>query len=147
MDFGAFHDMLVDRLYVTWVSVHPLEGRQIDVGEEFDVQLVVRNRFDEGVGAPDFVDVKVEVTNTGYASLVHESPVVDVAPRIVPGQSVGRVLRFRAEAADLSGSDGGEMEPVALVRVLARADLEALGRIETTSKVLQAHIHGDESPA
>ena len=146
MDFLRLREHLNEHLHVTWITINPLSGRRIDVGEEFDMQVVVTNRLDKDSGAPDFVDVVLRIEDTGYASLVGDSAQIPIADRLGPGMSVQKVLRFKANAA-ADGEDPTQMEPVASVSVQARADLEALSALETRSRFLRAQIHGKESPA
>lgn len=138
MNLEELSTALRDHLYVTWVTVHPREGTRVEVGEEFDMQIVVRNRFPEGRG-PDFVSVALELQDTPFATLVDEARTVAMADRLPAGATVQRVFRFRATAAH--PDDPTTMEPVARVRVRARADLESLSRVETDARLLHAQIH------
>ena len=144
MDFQDFFRAAQEHLDVSWLAVTPLEGRRIDVGEEFDVKLSIRNTFDGGSGIPIFKNVELAIEGTAYAQPTGES-VLRVAERLAPGETVYRVVRFRALAADpTEGSQ--EQEPIADVRLRARLDIEAMLDIEADSTLLRAQIHGGSNP-
>lgn len=138
MDIKGFFNGAREHLDVTWLVVTPAEGSRIDVGEEFDVQMSVRNTFIGGDDLPSFRDIELLITGTPYAEPT--APGVRVAERLGPGESAHPVVRFRALSADRR-TDDAPREPIAHVRVRARLDMEALLDIETEPKVLRAQIH------
>ena len=142
MNLDRLRTQLRDNLYVTWVTVEPREGRQVDVGEQFDMRIVVKNRFEDG--GPDFLDVTLAVRETPFARPVDQNGPLHLVERLEPGATAQRVVRFEATAAHPEGDSA--MEPVAAVRVHARADLRAWWDVETEVRLLHAQIHGDVEP-
>lgn len=142
MELKDFFDEARERLYVTWLTVTPTEGKHIDVGEEFDVQLSIRNTFSGTDGIPSFRDIELDIEGTVYAEPAAEASGLKVAERLGPGESIQRVVRFRALRADPKTEGEAHQEPIAGVKVRARLDLESMLDIETKPKVLRAQIYG-----
>jgi hypothetical protein len=133
-----------EHLVLTWLIVTPLEGRRIDVGEEFEVQLSVRNTLSEG-DVFAFVDIEVLIDTNRYVELVGASP--RLIGRLDPGQRASEVLRFRALAADERSEGTAEQEPIARMHARARIELAAAQQVETPTQLLRAQIYGSGSPA
>jgi hypothetical protein len=132
-----------DHLVVDWVVVTPLEGRRIDVGEEFDVQLSVRNSLrQDDVFA--FADIEVLIESGEYVELAGASR--RAIGRLGPGERAKEVLRFRALAADTPTEQSTKHEPIARIRARARLELASAPSIETSAKLITAQIHGSGSP-
>jgi hypothetical protein len=140
MDIQDFLDGVREHLCVTWLVITPREGGRIDVGEEFDVQLSVRNTFD-GDSLPGFKDVELLIRGTDYAEPTGDSQ-LRITGRLGPGESVNRVVRFRALDSDPSTEGGPQQEPIADVRVRARLDMEAVLDIESKPRLLRTQIYG-----
>lgn len=130
-----------DHLDVTWLVVTPREGTRIDVGEEFDVQMAIRNTFVGSGTVPGFKDIELLIEETAFARPVGEGT-VRVDARLGPGESAHPVVRFRALHADPAGKDGPR-ELIAGVRVRARLDIEPLLDVETDRKLVRIQVHGD----
>lgn len=145
MDLREYFERAKEHLEVDWVVITPREGLQIDVGEEFDVQLSVRNSL-----PPDdllsFKDIELVLEGSPFAEPVGERPVA-IPGRLEPGEVVTRTVRFRALEADDATEGGPEREPIGTVRAKARFDLEAVSDFQTGSKVLRAQIHTGGPPA
>ena len=132
-----------DHLVVDWVVVTPLEGRRIDVGEEFDVQLSIRNSLrQDAVFA--FADIEVLIESGEYAELAG-SPRRAIG-RLGPGERAKEVLRFRALAADARTEATTKAEPIARIHARARLELASAPTVETSAKMITAQIHGSGSP-
>lgn len=144
MSTRSLPDEAAERLLVDWVVVTPREGRRIDVGEEFDVHLSVRNGFE-----PDtflgFEDIELSIDGTEYAE-----PTGDrerrVEGRLGPRERTDIVVRFRALAADPVTEGSGKQELVGKVRARARLVLEEMPEIQSAPRLLTAQIHGLPTP-
>ena len=146
MDFESFLRRARNHLDVTWLLVTPTQGRRIDVGEEFDIRLVIRNTFERGIGLPSFTDVDLQVAGTEHAVPVGNT-VVRVTDRLEPGDGIQHVLRLRALKADPADAASADPEPVADVSVRGRLDIDALLEVETKPMHLRAQIYGEEESA
>jgi hypothetical protein len=129
-----------EHLVVDWVVVTPREGRRIDAGEEFDVQLSVRNTFESDTFL-GFRDIELLIEGTQYAEPAGD-PRVSVEGGLSPGERKHLVVRFRALAADPITEGTTQQEPVGKVRARAGLALEAMPAIETEPRLLTAQIHG-----
>lgn len=144
MDLRDFIDRAGEHLDVDWLVITPREGRRIDVGEEFDVQLSIRNTFPDDLHL-GFKDIELVIKSTAFAEVAGDRQ-LPITGRLGPGQSINQVVRFRALKSDLLTESGPEREPVAEVQARARLDLDALPDVETEPKVLRAQIHGVGPP-
>lgn len=144
MDTRNLPDKAGEHLVVDWLVVTPKEGRRIDVGEEFDVQLSVRNGFDAGTFL-SFQDIELTIEGTEYAEPTGARS-VPVEGRLGPGERSQLVVRFRALAADPATEGGVKQEPVGRVRARARLVLEEMPAIQSTPRLLTAQIHGGSAP-
>ena len=144
MEFRDLFDKAGEHLDVDWLVITPSEGRRIDVGEEFDVQLSIRNTFHRDL-LLGFKDIELVIKGTAFAELAGDRP-LRVAGRLGPGETINQVVRFRALESDPKTEGGPEREPIAEVRARARLDLDALPNVETAPKLLRAQIHGGGPP-
>jgi hypothetical protein len=133
-----------ERLIVDWVVVTPREGRRIDVGEEFDVQLSVRNGFSSATCLA-FQGIDLILEGSRYAEPVGE-PHLKVEETLDPGGVAHAMARFRALAADPLTEGTTEQERIGRVRARAQLVLQELPSIETTPRVLTAQIHDGSPP-
>jgi hypothetical protein len=141
------HDFLAGarkHLIVDWLLITPREGRRIDVGEEFDVEVSVRNAFDAD-SSVGFTDIELQITGTTYAAPTGEGR-LSVDGRLGPGERFSRVVRFRALASDPATEGGLEREPVGEVWARARLDLDAISLVETDPRLIRAQIYGGGPP-
>ena len=145
MDLENFLKRARGHLEVTWLLIIPTEGQRIDVGEEFDIRLAIRNTFEAGVGLPSFRDVDLTVKGTRYAAPI-EDAVIRVADRLAPGEGCQHVLRLRALEADPGEGGSAPPEPVADVTVRAGLEIDALLEVETRPTLLRAQIYGEAEP-
>lgn len=145
VDFRGLLESAREHLEVDWVVITPHEGLRIDVGEEFDVQLVVRNTFD-GQGSPGFKDIELAIQGTRYAQPV-DGARLQIERSLGPGESVKHAVRFRALEADLATEGHGPPERIAEVQATARLDLDPIPDVESAPKILRAQIHGGADPA
>jgi len=133
-----------EHLIVDWVVVTPREGRRIDVGEEFDVQLSVRNAF-----APEtflaYRDIQLMLAGSRYAEPVGE-PSLALEAGLGPGERAHVVARFKALGADPLTEGTAEQERIGQVHARARLVLQQLPDVETRPSVLTAQIHGGSAP-
>ena len=132
-----------EHLVLTWVIVTPLEGRRIDVGEEFEVQLSVRNTLSQD-DVFAFTDIEVLIDPSRHVELIGASP--RLIGRLDPGQRASEVLRFRALAADELSEGTTEQEPIASIHARARIELAAPQHVETPAQLMRAQIYGSGSP-
>ena len=132
-----------DHLVVDWTVVTPLEGKRIDVREEFEVQLSVRNTLGDG-DVFAFADIEVSIESSRYVELVDEPR--RLIGRLGPGQRASEVLRFRARSADPLTEGTTEQEPIARIHARARLELDGAPLVETPTKVIRAQIYGGGSP-
>lgn len=144
MDLREYFERAKEHLEVDWVVITPREGLQIDVGEEFDVQLSVRNSL-----KPDhqlsFKDIELVLNGSPFAE-PKDGGRVEISGRLEPGEVVTRTVRFQALKADDASEGGTEREPIGTVSAKARFDFEALSDFQTAPKVLKAQIHSGGPP-
>lgn len=141
MDTRDFLATVREHLDVTWLVVTPRNGQRIDVGEEFDVELLIRNKLnsDDVLG---FKDIELLIEGTSYARPVGDYQ-LPIAERLGPGESINHLVRFRALASDVSSEGSSDREPIADVRLRARLDWGAMSDIETKPRAVRAQIYGD----
>lgn len=144
MDTREFLDAVGDQLDVTWLVISPREGNRIDVGEEFDVELSIRNKADSE-GLLGFKDIELLIGSTSYAQPTGDSQ-FRVADRLGPGESINHVVRFRALHSDESTEGTFQQELIGDVRVRARFDVDRMSVIETKPRLLRAQIYGVGDP-
>lgn len=145
MDLREYFQKAKEHLEVDWVVITPRDGRQIDVGEEFDVQLSVRNSL-QANDLLSFKDIELVMDGSPFAKPAGDGR-LPIPGRLKPGEVVTRTVRFRALEAD-DGTEGGlEREPIGAVWARARFDLDAVSDFQTPPKMLKAQIHGGGPPA
>jgi len=132
-----------EHLALTWVMVTPLEGRRIDVGEEFEVQLSIRNTLSQD-DVLAFADIEVLIDTSRYVELIGASP--RPIGRLDPGQRASEVLRFRALSADELTEGTTEQEPIARIHARARIELARAQHVVTPSQLLRAQLYGSGPP-
>ena len=145
MDLRDYFQQAKSHLEVDWVVITPREGGQIDVGEEFDVQLSVRNSLQPN-DLLSFKDIELVMAGSPFAEPAAGNR-VPIPGKLQPGEVITHTVRFRALEADAASEGSPERESIGTVWANARFDLDAVSDFQTAPKPLQAQIHADGPPA
>ena len=137
----SLYDCCLSYLEVKY-HVHPATGLDINVGENFYLDIGIRNKslpWSLYPPRPDIVfkNVRLSVYRTIYASPVHQVsgwPIAIDADRLRAGETEYRKILMKADQAISAEDDSGIVEDVARIYVYGEVDRERLFRVRKMTR-------------